>query len=78
MIKTVSDLQMILGQVARLVRAEVARKSSRKCQCGKWKSWNSKLWYERNDLINMVAEYYKKRKQLYAKLAENHSINAWA
>lgn len=64
--------------LARLVRAEVARKSSRKRQSRKWKSWNPQIWYERYNLINMVAEYYKKRKQLYTKLTGKDTINAWS
>ncbi len=74
------DIQHIFQNLvlARLVRAEVKRKSSRKRQCGRWKSWNPKIWYKKYNLINMVAEYYIQRKRLYAKLMSKHSINAWA
>ncbi len=74
------DIQHIFLNIvlARLVRASVARKSSRKRQSKKWKSWNPQIWYEKYNLINMVAEYYKCRKKLYLKLKCKNTINNWA
>ncbi|OVE79395.1 group II intron reverse transcriptase/maturase [bacterium I07] len=59
----------------RLVRAEVARRSGNKRRSRKWKSMNPKLWEDRYGLVDVVATYYRKRKQLYASLFD-HPINA--
>ncbi len=74
------DIQHIFLNIvlARLVRALVARKSSRKRQSQKWKSWNPQIWYEKYNLSNMVTEYYKCRKRLYLKLKGKSTINNWA
>jgi group II intron reverse transcriptase/maturase len=62
----------------RLVRAEVARKSNgNKRRCGKWKSFNPKLWERKYGLVDVVEDYYRQRKRLYATLFE-HPINALA
>jgi hypothetical protein len=61
----------------RLVRAEVARRSSNRRRTRKWKSMNPKLWEHKFGLMNVVQAYYQKRKLLYASLYE-HPINAVA
>lgn len=61
----------------RLVRAEVARRSSRKRRSRKWKSMNPKYWESAYGLLDVIRAYYQSRKQLYAKLFE-HPINAMA
>jgi RNA-directed DNA polymerase len=61
--------------LARLVRAEVARKSGSKRPSRKWKSMNPKIWEKNYGLIDVVANYYQRRKLLYASLFE-HPINA--
>jgi hypothetical protein len=63
--------------LARLVRAEVARKSGSKRPSRKWKSMNPKIWEKNYGLIDVVANYYQRRKLLYASLFE-HPINAEA
>jgi group II intron reverse transcriptase/maturase len=60
--------------LARLVRAKVAR-SGNKRRTGKWKSWNPKYWECEYGLIDIVQEYYIRRKRLYASLFE-HPKNA--
>ena len=61
----------------RLTLAEVAKRTGNKRRSRKWKSWNPKYWEKRYGLIDMVEQYYIKRKQLYAQLFE-HPRNAMA
>lgn len=61
----------------RLVRAEVARRSQRKQQTRKWKSMNPKLWQQNYGLMDVLGEYYRIRKRLYAALFE-HPIKCLA
>ena len=64
--RKVSELRRILGQAAKDEQ-----------QGGKWKSWNPIYWEAKYRLIDMLAAYYQRRKQLYAALHE-HPINAVA
>jgi len=55
----------------RLVRAEVARRSSCKRRSRKWKSMNPKYWERTYGLLNVLSAYYQNRKRLYARLFEH-------
>jgi len=68
MAKTVSDLQMVLGQVAK------GDKRNGKVVNGRV---YPKLWQSKYGLINIVHAYYQSCKKLYATLFE-HPINAVA
>ena len=72
--RKVSELRRILGQAA---KDDIARTSGLKQQGGKWESWNPIYWEAKYRLIDMLAAYYQRRKQLYAALHE-HPINAVA
>jgi RNA-directed DNA polymerase len=61
----------------RLTLSEVARRTGNKRHSRKWKSWNPKYWEEKYGLMDVVEQYYFKRKQLYARLYE-HPRNALA